>query len=305
MKVGIGGREIDLSNRDKLFFPESGLTKGDLVNYYRGVAGVMVPHMRYYGVSMERYPDGIKGEGFYQKDAGDYFPEWLVTVRIPKREGGSYSAPVVDGEAALAYLADQAVITPHLYLSRTDDLELPDRMIYDLDPPETGGDPGDVRRGALDLKELLDELDISSFVKTTGSRGYHLVVPLKRGPGFDTVRDFAAGAARVLVKRYPKKYTLEQRKEKRKGRVFLDTLRNSYGATAVSPYAVRALPGAPVATPISWDELRRGASPADWDISSIPGRLARKEDPWRHIRRHGISLESRKESLHRLLQEAD
>ena len=107
------------------------------------------------------------------------------------------------------------------------------------------------------------------------------------------------------MKRYPKKYTVEQRKEKRKGRVFLDTLRNSYGATAVSPYAVRALPGAPVATPTSWDELRRGASPADWDISSIPRRLARKEDPWRHIRRHGISLESRKESLHRLLQEAD
>ncbi|OPL19239.1 MAG: hypothetical protein AVO35_11720 [Candidatus Aegiribacteria sp. MLS_C] len=305
MRVRIGGREIDLSNRDKVFFPESGITKGDLVDYYRGVAGTMVQHMRYYGVSMHRYPDGIRGEGFYQKDAGDYFPEWLKTVRIPGKEGGSYSAPVVDGVASLVYLADQAVVTPHLYLSRIDDLSHPDRMVFDLDPPERTEDFSAVRRAALDLREMLSELDITAFVNTTGSKGYHLVVPLKRGPGFDDVRDFARGVARVLAGRHPDSYTLEHRKEKRKGRVFLDTLRNSYGATAVAPYAVRALPGAPVATPLSWRELEEGAAPGDWDIGSIPRRFAQTEDPWHGIRRHGISIGSRREALDRLLNGTD
>lgn len=297
-----GGREIDVSNRDKVFFPDSGLTKGDLLDYYRGVADVMVPHMKYYGVSMQRFPDGIEEEGFYQKDSSDYFPDWIATKTIPRKEGGSYSAPVVDSPAALVYLADQAVVTPHLYLSRINDLKHPDRMIYDLDPPEGTGDAGAVRRAALDLREVLRELDITAFVQTTGSQGYHLVVPLDRSWGFDEVRDFARGTAEVLVRKKGRKYTLENRKDRRKGRVFLDTLRNSYGATAVAPYGVRALPGAPVATPISWKELEEGASPRDWTVENLPNRLAALEDPWKNIRRHGISLKTRKKKLEELTE---
>lgn len=297
-----GGREIEVSNRDKVFFPDSGLTKGDLMDYYRSVADVMVPHMKYYGVSMHRFPDGIEEEGFYQKDSSDYFPDWINTENIPRKEGGSYSAPVVDSSAALVYLADQAVVTPHLYLSRIHDLKHPDRMIYDLDPPEGPGDPGVVRRAALDLREVLEELDITAFVQTTGSEGYHLVVPLDRSWGFDEVRNFARGTAKVLVGRNGRKYTLEHRKKRRKGRVFLDTLRNSYGATAVAPYGVRALPGAPVATPITWEELEDGASPRDWTVENIPNRLAAMEDPWKGIRRHGISLKTRRDKLEELLE---
>ncbi|MGC9529663.1 MAG: non-homologous end-joining DNA ligase [Candidatus Bipolaricaulaceae bacterium] len=297
----IGGHEIDISNRDKVFFSEAGLTKGDLIDYYLQVADVMVPHMKRYGVSMHRFPDGLHGEGFYNKDAPDYFPDWIRTVRIPKREGGSFHAPIVDSKAALAYLADQAVITPHLYLSRADDLEHPDKMIFDLDPPEGTEDYRSVRQAALDLREVLGELDLAAGVQTTGSRGFHLVVPIQRSQSFAQVRQFAHQVALLLVRRRQDLYTVEQRKDRRQGRVFLDTVRNSYGATSVAPYAVRARPEAPVATPLVWREVEDGASPRDWTVRDLPGRLERRQDPWKGLMRHARSLASRASDLHKLL----
>jgi bifunctional non-homologous end joining protein LigD len=299
--VKINGHEIDISNRDKLFFPEAGLTKGDVINYYEQVADVMVPHMKRYGVSMQRFPDGLQGEGFYNKDTPDYFPDWIKTVKIPERQGGSFDAPIVDSKAALVYLADQAVLTPHLYLSRTDDLGSPDKMIYDLDPPEGTEDYGAVRKAALDIRNVLSELNLLTWVQTTGSKGFHVVVPLDRSSGFDNVRQFAHDVALVLVRRYEDRYTLEQRKKEREGRIFLDALRNSYGATSVAPYGVRALPGAPVATPLEWEEVEEGASPRDWTIQNIPRRLAQKKDPWAELIRHPRSIASRREDLDELL----
>jgi bifunctional non-homologous end joining protein LigD len=166
-------------------------------------------------------------------------------------------------------------------------------MIYDLDPPEGTTDYAAVRQAALDLHHILSELDLVSFVQTTGSEGFHVVVPLDRKQDFDAVREFATQIARVLVKRHDEKYTLEQRKKKREGRIFLDMLRNAYGATSVAPYSVRARAGAPVATPISWDELREGASPRDWTLKSIPRRLGLIEDPWSGIMRHAQSTQNR------------
>ena len=297
----IDGREIEISNRHKVFFPGSGLTKGDLIDYYAQVADAMVPHMKRYGLSMHRFPDGLQGEGFYQKDAPDYFPGWIKRVKIPRREGGSFDAPIVDGKAALVYLADQAVLTPHLYLSRTDDLEHPDKMIYDLDPPEGTREFGAVRQAALDVRDLLCELDIKSWVQTTGSKGFHVIVPLDRSLGFDRVRQFARDVALLLVRRHQDRYTLEHRKVERGDRIFLDMLRNAYGATSVAPYAVRARPGAPVATPVGWQEVEQGASPRDWTIRSLPDRLARKEDPWAGLMRHALSLAGRRERLDELL----
>jgi bifunctional non-homologous end joining protein LigD len=297
----IGGHEIEISHRDQVFFPDAGLTKGDLIDYYTQVAHVMVPHMRPYGLSMQRFPDGLQGEGFYQKDAPDYFPGWIRTVTIPKREGGSFEAPIVDSEAALVYLADQAMLTPHLYLARTDDLEHPDKMIYDLDPPEDTEDYGAVRRAALDVRDVLQELDIRSWVQTTGSKGFHVIVPLDRSAGFDEVRQFAHDVALLLVRRHQNRYTLEQRKKERGDRIFLDMLRNAYGATAVSPYAVRARPGAPVATPLDWHEVEAGASPRDWTIQNLLERLAQKADPWSGLMRHAHSLARRRARLEKLL----
>lgn len=301
----IGDHVIDISNRDKVFFPDVGLTKGDLVDYYHEISDTMIPHMQHYGVSMQRFPDGLKGDGFYNKDTPDYFPEWIRTVNIPKREGGSFDAPIVDSTAALVYLANQAVLTPHLYLSRADNLEHPDRLIYDLDPPEGTEDYGAVRGAALALRDLLGELDLETWVQTTGSKGFHIVVPLDPDMEFDAVRKFAYSTALLLVRRQPDLYTLEQRKSKRKGRIFLDTLRNSYGATSVAPYAVRARPGAPVATPLDWHEVERGASPRDWTVLNMRNRLAQKEDPWEGLMRRTHSLKGRRQELQELLEDEE
>ncbi|MGD2057936.1 MAG: non-homologous end-joining DNA ligase [Anaerolineales bacterium] len=297
----IGRHEIDISNREKVFFPESGITKGDLIDYYQVIADVMLPHMQDYAVSMQRFPDGLEADGFFNKDAPDYFPDWIDRVHFPKREGGSFEAPIVGTTSALVYLADQAVITFHRYLARCDDLEKPDKMIYDLDPPEGIQDYQSVREAALDLRSVLEEIDLTSFVQTTGSEGFHVVVPLDREQDFDGVREFATDLARVLVSRHSDKYTLEQRKKKREGRIFLDMLRNAYGATSVAPYSVRALPGAPVATPITWDELQDGASPRDWTLENIKMRLGQMDDPWSGIMLHAQSIKSRRSSLKALL----
>ncbi|MFO8154101.1 non-homologous end-joining DNA ligase [Thioalkalivibrio sp.] len=298
----IGGHDIDISSRDKVFFPATGLTKGDLVDYYATVAETMVPHMKRYGVSMERYPDGIDGKSFFHKDTPDYFPDWIETVNVPKREGGSFNAPIVDSKAALVYLADQAVLTPHLYLSRAVDLEHPDKMIYDLDPPEGIQDFDAVRQAALDIRGALREVDLDAWVQTTGSKGFHVVVPLDRSAEFDEVRKFAHDVALLLVRRNEPAYTLEARKAKRRGRIFLDTLRNAYGSSAVSPYGVRAREGAPVATPVTWDEVAQGVSPRDWTIQSVPRRLAQKDDPWADLRRHASSVTRRRKQLDKLLE---
>ena len=300
-RMKIDGHAIELSNRDKLFFPEAGLPKGAIVAYYERIADTMLPHLRRYAVSMQRFPDGIRGESFYNKDTPDHFPSWIRRVDFPRRKGGRFKAPVVDSKAALVYLADQGVLTHHLYLARTDDLEHPDRMIYDLDPPESATRAALARQAALDMRDILGELDLPAWVQTTGSKGFHVVVPLDRQADFEAVRAFAEDTALLLARRQPERYTVEQRTSKRKGRVFLDTLRNAYGATAVAPYAVRGLPGAPVATPLDWHEVERGASPRHWTVTTMFKRLAQKEDPWAHLMRHACSLSRRRRRLEDLL----
>jgi len=297
----IGQHEIEISNREKVFFPDVGVTKGDLIDYYHRIADTMLPHIKHYGLSMQRFPDGLKGKHWYEKDSPDYFPDWIDRVNVPKREGGSFNAPVITNQAGLVFLAEQAVITMHSYLSRTDDLEHPDKFIYDIDPPENTEDFQAVREAALDLHTLLDELDLRNWVQTTGSKGFHVIIPLDRSWRFDQVRDFAKDVSRVLVQRDKEKYTLEQRKDKRKGRIYLDNNRNAYGATAVAPYAVRARSEAPVATPLDWDEVQSGANPRDWTVKNLFKRLGQKKDPCQGMMRHQQSLESRKDKLHKLL----
>jgi bifunctional non-homologous end joining protein LigD len=298
----INGHKIDISDRDKVFFPDAGLTKGDLIDYYADLSEVMVPHLKRYPVSVQRFPDGIDGDGWYAKDAQDYFPDWIQRVNFPKKEGGSFNAPVVDSKGALVYLTDQAVITFHTYLSRVDDLKSPDKMIYDLDPPEGTENFEAVRFAALKLHQALNELDLQAWVQTTGSKGFHVLVPIDREWGFDQVRDFADDLSLLLVRRYPEKLTLEQRKNKRAGRIYMDTYRNSYGATSVAPYAVRVRASASVATPVTWDEVQSGVNPRDWTIKNIRNRLGQKDDPWRGMMRHAQSLATRVDQLHALVE---
>ncbi len=285
-----GSYAFEVSRLDKTLFPDAAITKGDLIEYYQAVADRMLPYLRDRPVVMHRFPDGIDAEGFYQKATPDYFPDWIDTVTV-RKEGGTVRHVVCGNEATLVYLAGQGVITPHVWLSRVDRLHHPDRLIFDLDPPDESSFDL-VREAALALHGLLeDELDLSAWPMTTGGRGVHVVVPLDRSSDFDTVRDFAARTARVLAAREPDRFTTETRKESRKGRLFLDYLRNAYAQTSVPPLAVRPRPGAPVAMPLAWEEVGdpdlRGNR---YRIGNARKRLAGGEDPWGGLTRHARAL---------------
>lgn len=298
-RVEIGGRTVELSHVDKVLFPEDGLTKGDLIEYYRKVSDAMLPHLRGRAVSMHRFPDGLDGDDFYQKETPDHFPDWIRTERVAK-EGGTVRHVVCDDAATLVYLANQACITPHVWLSRVDRLRHPDRMVFDLDPSD--GTVAEVRRAARRVREALEELELVPYLMTTGSRGFHVWVPLPRREDFDHVRAFAHDLARVLAARHPERLTVEHRKERRGERVFLDYLRNGYAQTAVPPYAVRARPGAPVATPLEWDELG-GMEPRRYTVRNVLKRLAQKQDPWRMIDDGARPLDAARRALNTWLDE--
>jgi bifunctional non-homologous end joining protein LigD len=279
--ITVAGRTFALARAEKVLFPEDGITKGAMVDYYTRVAPAALPHFGDHPVTLLRFPDGIHGESFFQKEASAYFPPWLKRVTLPK-QGGATDYVVCRSAADLAYLAGQACITPHLWLSRYDRPDNPDLLIFDLDPP--GMDFAPVRQTALKLREMLTELGLVPFVKTTGSRGVHVTCPLDRSATFDESRSFAREVGRYLAARDPSQLTVEERKEKRAGRVFIDALRNSYGATAVAPYALRAKPGAPVATPITWEELARPVlNSQTYNMGNIFRRLGGVQDPWEHM----------------------
>lgn len=289
-EITVDDRTISLSNLDKIFFPDNGVSKGDLIDYYRRIAGVMLPHMAGRPISMQRFPDGIAGEGFYQKEAPAYFPEWVERAQVWVEEEENRQPQVVcSNTATLVYLANQACITPHIWLSRRDKLYYPDRMVFDLDPPD--GDFEPVRSAARAMRKALDANGLKSFVMTTGSRGLHVVVPLAREVEFDEVRKAARRLAEQVAGEAPDRLTVEMAKVDRQGRLFLDYLRNSYGQTTVAPYAVRAKPGAPVATPLDWDELDdTGLNSQSYTIQNIFRRLGQKDDPWRDMREQAQSL---------------
>ncbi|MFI8192762.1 non-homologous end-joining DNA ligase [Streptomyces sp. NPDC085946] len=258
--VRAGRRTVQVHRPDKVLFPGGGdakeYTKGDLVDYHRAVAPFMLPHLRGRPLMLERHPDGIDGPRFMQKNTPEHYPEWIRRVELPK-EGGTVCHTVCDDTATLLYLTDQASVTVHRWLSRTGPpgppADRPDRLVFDLDP--AGDDFEAVREAARLLGELLDALGLPSALMTTGSRGLHVIVPLDGREGFDEVRAFARDVADTLAADRPDRLTTAARKKDRGGRLYLDVQRNGYAQTAVAPYTVRALPGAPVATPISWDQL--------------------------------------------------
>ena len=302
-KVRAGRVTVELSNTGKVLFPEDGITKGDLVAYYQAVAGEMLPPLRDRPVSMTRFPDGIGKSGIVQKNVPPYFPDWITRARV-RKEGGSLRQVVCDKPATIVYLANQACIELHAFLSRLDHIDEPDQLIFDLDPPD-GNRFGDVRVCALRLRELLTgELGLPAFVKTTGGKGLHVHVPLNSRQDFGTVREFARQAAELLAARNPDLITTEQRKDKRGPRIYADIMRNAYAQLAVAPYSVRARPGAPVATPLSWDELDDEAlRPNRFTLRTVPGRIrgaSRPGGPWAAMARRRPGLARAQESLRRL-----
>jgi bifunctional non-homologous end joining protein LigD len=304
-QIEVGKHKLALSNLNKEYFPEQGITKGDLIEYYRRAADIMLPHLQGRPISMQRFPDGIKDSGFYQKEVPDYFPDWIDRASIQVEEDNTKQDQVViDNPATLVYLVNQGMITPHIWLSRKDLIDYPDKLIFDLDPP--GDDFEAVRQGAQLMYDILDELGLANFVMTTGSKGLHVVIPLDRSEDFDTVREFASDLARVMARRYPNELTVEMRKNKRKGRVFLDYLRNSYAQTSVAPYAVRAKPGAPVATPLEWDELSDSdLGSQSYNIKNIFRRLGQKEDPWKNMLAGASSIKEAREKLDQIEEDEE
>jgi bifunctional non-homologous end joining protein LigD len=292
-QVRASGVTVPLSHTDKVLFPGDGITKGDLIGYYEAVAGPMLPLLRDRPVSMARFPDGIDGERILQKNAPGYFPDWVRRAEVPK-QGGTVSHVICDSPATLAYLANQACIELHVFLSKLDKLDNPDQLIFDVDPPDDR-DFSRVRECAFLLRGLLaDELGLTTFVKTTGGRGVHVQVPLDRSGDFAAARGFAREAAGLLAARHPGLMTTQQRKNGRGDRIYLDIMRNAYAQTAVAPYSVRARPGALVATPLSWQELDdRKLSPGRFTIATVPGRLSAmrgNDGPWADLARRRYSV---------------
>ncbi len=298
--MNIGGHEVKISHPDKILFPDAGITKSDLIDYSARIAPTMLPHLKDRPVSMQRFPNGIEKNGFFQKQASDYFPDWIRLADIDLlQEEEDQQQVVVDNAATLVYLANQDAITLHAWLSKVDKLYYPDRMIFDLDPPDS--DFGPVREAARELRQMLLEIGLVPFLMTTGSRGLHVVTPLDRSAEFDQVREFAKDLADVAASRRPDKLTTEVRKDARKGRLFLDYLRNSYAQTAVAPYSVRAKPGAPVATPLLWEELAESAMRSGrFTIRNIFDRLDRRGDPWQDMLSHAKPLRIAYDELHKL-----
>jgi len=270
-----GRRDVPITHPDKVLFPDDGITKADLAAYYRDAAPQMVPLVRDRPVSMQRFNAGIARGGFFQKNLPKGAPDWLTTVTVPKRDG-TVTHPLVTGADALVWLANQNCITPHVWPARADRPERPDRMIFDLDPSDDDFDL--VRRSALTLGEILREAGVQPWAMTTGSRGLHVVVALRRRHTFTAVRDAAVAVGEELVARNPQELTLAFLKKKRGGRLYVDVNRNGYAATAVAPFGVRARPGAPVATPLRWEELEDPGLAADrWTLRDV---LERDPGAW-------------------------
>lgn len=277
-----------ITHPEKVLFPADGITKGEMAAYYEAVAPLMVPLISGRPVTMERFPSGIGAKGFMQKNVATGFPDWLERVEVPKK-GGVVNYPVVRETRDLLWLANQNCITPHVWTSRVPDLEYPDICVFDLDPSEDNADI--LRMATLAVRDLLAEVGVESWVKTSGSKGFHVVVPLDGKSRFEEVVAFAYAVATVLVERDPEHLTLEFLKADRGARIYMDIGRNTPGATVAAPYAVRPKPGAPVSAPCTWQEVETGiALPQTFNVRSMASHLDSVGDAWAGMTDHRASL---------------
>ena len=279
-----------ITHPEKVLFPDDRITKGELAAYYEAVAPAMLPHIRARPVTMERYPSGIGAKGFFHKDVSKGFPEWLERVEVPKK-GGTVHHPIASDTRALLWMANQNCITPHVWTRRAPNLYHPDICVFDLDPSEDR--PGVLRAAALALRDVLRDLGLESWIKTSGSKGFHIAVPLDGHARVGDVERFAHQIGRRLVEADPEHLTQEFSKSDRGGRILVDTGRNGYSATFAAPYAVRAKPGAPVSAPCTWEEVATGAvGPQTFTLRSMPARLEAAGDIWADMLTRGTRLPS-------------
>jgi bifunctional non-homologous end joining protein LigD len=292
-----------ITHPEKVLFPDDGITKGELAEYYEAVGPVMLPHLRGRPITMERFPAGIGKKGFWQKSVEKGFPEWLERVEVGKK-GGVVHHPIVTDQRGLMWLTNQNTITHHVWTSRVPDLDHPDLCVFDLDPSKD--DVAAVRKAAIELRDLLEELGLPSWVKTSGSKGFHIVVPLDGKTHIGDVARFAGAVGALFVSRAPDRLTQEFSKVDRTGRIYVDTGRNGYGATFAAAYTVRAKRGAPVSAPCTWKEVEGGkVGPATFTLRNMPARVAKLGDVWADMKRRGRSLKRAIENLRRLTEDTN
>jgi bifunctional non-homologous end joining protein LigD len=289
----------EITHPDKVLFPDDGITKRELADYYTMVARVMLPHVRMRPLTLERFPNGIAAQGFIQKNLGKGAPDWVQRVEVGKKDG-TVVYPMLDDAASLLWMTNQNCITPHVWTSRVPDLTLPDVCVVDLDPSREDADV--LRAAVLSVRDLLEELGLPSWLKTSGSKGFHILVPLDGTAAFDEVERFTFALAQLLVLRDPEHLTQEFLKADRGDRIFVDVGRNTYGATYAAPYAVRARPRAPVSAPCTWEEVERNeVEPQTFTLRAMAERLKTSGDLWAGMDAHRRSLRNPMARLKRLL----
>lgn len=287
-QLQIGSRQVRVTHPQKLLFPAAKITKRDLARHYELVAPYMLPYVQQRPLALQAFPDGIEKHGYFMKAVPDYFPEWVNRVTVTKRDG-TVTHALADDAATLVYLAGQNVVTPHIWLSRADDPRKPDRLIIDFDP--SGGTFADVRAAAREAGSRLSDIGLVPYAMVTGSRGIHVVCPLRRGPSFGDVHRLARRIAEEMVADDPRRLTLEWRKDDRGEKIYVDVNRINYAQHAVAPYGVRPRPKAPVAVPIRWEELSdRSLKPDRWTVKTIAARLEEAGDPWKGMGRRARML---------------
>jgi bifunctional non-homologous end joining protein LigD len=288
-----------ITHPDKILFPADGISKGEVAAYYESIAPLMLPHLRARPLTIERYPAGIDKKGFWQKDVSKGFPEWLKRVEVPKKDGTVHH-PLINDVPSLLWMANQNTITPHVWASRVPKLDAPDLCVFDLDPADDQ-QPDILRTATLALRDLLQELGLRTWVKTTGSKGFHILVSLDGSSHTDDVARFAHAVGTQLVARDPQHLTQEFSKADRGGRILVDTGRNGYSATFAAAYAVRAKPGAPVSAPVTWEEVEAGSvGPRSFTLRTMAGRVAAVGDLWSDLRKRKQSLRTATTRLSRL-----
>jgi bifunctional non-homologous end joining protein LigD len=290
--IRCGRRTIEITHPDKALFTEPTITKLDLARHYEAVAEVMLPHVRGRPLALESYPQGTGQRGFFMKSVPRHFPDWIRTAEVPKK-GGSNTQVLAEDAATLVYLAGQNVVTPHIWLARIDDLRTPDRLIIDFDP-SPGVTFATVRAAARDAGDRLRDAGLVPFAMVTGSRGIHVVAPLRPGPGFGEVHGFTRALAEAMVADDAARLTLEWKREDRGRRIYVDVNRINYAQHAVAPYGVRARPRAPVAMPVHWEELTDSRlRPDAWTVRTAADRVRAEGDAWKGIGRRARSLRNR------------
>ncbi|MFT3694933.1 MAG: non-homologous end-joining DNA ligase [Kofleriaceae bacterium] len=274
----LGGQKVDLTNTDRVMFPDVGVTKREVIDYYKDIADLMVPEVANRAMTMERFTKSINEGGFVMKHAQKHYPEWIPRAELGEKTVVEY--PVVDSQAALVYFANQGGVAFHIWASKIDTPNNPNEIVFDLDPPDISAFPL-VRKTAHVLKDLLEEIGMPVYVKTSGSKGLHVITPVDGKVGYEKVRELVSMIAKLLIERYPDLVTMEFHKKDRKGRLYFDTGRNVMGATFVAPYSLRGRPGAPISAPLTWNEIDDKAfQPNGIKLRDWPARRDAVGDAW-------------------------